>query len=74
MESVETSIDDRLLFTHLYEWRLTMKTGDVKERNLTGTKFSMDFPMINADYIGIKNKYGYTQVADSTASSALRKS
>ncbi|KAK4844297.1 hypothetical protein QYF36_018626 [Acer negundo] len=30
----------------------------------------MDFPMINANYIGIINKYGYTQVADSTASSA----
>ncbi|KAK3227128.1 hypothetical protein Dsin_006990 [Dipteronia sinensis] len=70
IESVDASVDDRLLFTRLYEWRLNMKTGDVQERNLTGTKFSMDFPMIDADYTGIKNKYGYTQVADSTASSA----
>ncbi|KAL5788531.1 hypothetical protein ACOSP7_005480 [Xanthoceras sorbifolium] len=30
----------------------------------------MDFPVINAGYTGIENKYGYTQIADSTASSA----
>ncbi|KAK4836346.1 hypothetical protein QYF36_021750 [Acer negundo] len=30
----------------------------------------MDFPMISVDYTCIKNKYGYTQVADSTASYA----
>ncbi|KAK4833796.1 hypothetical protein QYF36_011295 [Acer negundo] len=70
IESVDASVDDRLLFTRLYDWRLNMKTGDIKERNLTGTKFSKDFPMINADYSGIKNKYGYTQVVDSTASFA----
>ncbi|KAL5858148.1 hypothetical protein ACOSQ3_005606 [Xanthoceras sorbifolium] len=37
---------------------------------LTRTKLSMDFPVINAGYTGIENKYGYTQIADSTASSA----
>ena len=29
----------------------------------------MDFPMINENFTGIKNKYGYTQVVDSIASS-----
>ncbi|KAL5855773.1 hypothetical protein ACOSQ4_005575 [Xanthoceras sorbifolium] len=59
IDSVEASVDDRL-FTRLYEWRLNMKTGEL----------SMDFPVINAGYTGIENKYGYTQIADSTASSA----
>jgi carotenoid cleavage dioxygenase len=46
-----------------------MKTGDVKERYLTRTEFSMNFPMINGDFTGVKNKYGYTQVIDCSASS-----
>ncbi|KAJ7958565.1 carotenoid 9,10(9',10')-cleavage dioxygenase 1-like [Quillaja saponaria] len=57
-------------FSHCYEWRLNMKTGDVKERNLTGTEFSMDFPVINGNFTGLKNKYGYTQVVNSTVSSS----
>lgn len=69
-QSVDTSPDDVPLFSRVYEWRLNMQNGDVKERNLTGTKVSMDFPMINGGYTGIKNKYGYTQIVDSIASSA----
>ena len=53
-----------------YEWRLHMQTGEVRERSLTGTEFSMDFPMINGNFIGIKNRYGYTQVINSIASSS----
>ncbi|XP_050231911.1 carotenoid 9,10(9',10')-cleavage dioxygenase-like [Mercurialis annua] len=53
-----------------YEWRLNMKTGNVEERNLTGTQFSMEFPMINAHYLGLPNYYGYTQVVHVAASSA----
>ncbi|XP_030543072.1 carotenoid 9,10(9',10')-cleavage dioxygenase 1-like [Rhodamnia argentea] len=56
-------------FSCAYEWRLNMKTGKAKERNLTGTKYSMDFPMINSNFAGLKNRYGYTQVVDSSASS-----
>lgn len=56
-------------FSPAYEWRLNMKTGEVKERNLTGTKYSMDFPMISSNFTGLKNRYGYTQVVDSSASS-----
>ncbi|KAH7574260.1 hypothetical protein JRO89_XS03G0272600 [Xanthoceras sorbifolium] len=69
-ENFDARIDDKLLFSCAYEWRLNMQTGEVKERNLTGTEFSMDFPMINGDYTGTKNKYGYTQIVDSNASSA----
>ncbi|KAL9440238.1 hypothetical protein AB3S75_018988 [Citrus x aurantiifolia] len=69
-ESVLTSPDDVPLFSRVYEWRLNMQNGDVKERNLSGNKVSMDFPMINGGYTGIKNKYGYTQIVDSIASSA----
>lgn len=58
------------LFARIYEWRLNMETGDVKERNLTGTDFSMDFPVINEDFTGVRHKYGYTQVLDSMASSS----
>ncbi|XP_004300716.1 PREDICTED: carotenoid 9,10(9',10')-cleavage dioxygenase 1-like [Fragaria vesca subsp. vesca] len=57
------------LFTHLYEWRLNMLTGEVEERNLTGNEYSMDFPFINEHFTGLKHKYGYTQVIDSGASS-----
>lgn len=56
-------------FTHAYEWRLNIKNGDVVERSLTGDEFSMDFPMINEQFTGYRNKYGYSQLVDSTASS-----
>ncbi|XP_059458445.1 carotenoid 9,10(9',10')-cleavage dioxygenase 1-like [Corylus avellana] len=68
-KSIDASTEDGLLFSRCYEWRLHMQTGEVRERNLTGTKFSMDFPIINENFIGVKSRYGYTQVVDSTASS-----
>ncbi|KAJ7958564.1 carotenoid 9,10(9',10')-cleavage dioxygenase 1-like [Quillaja saponaria] len=57
------------LFVHVYEWRLNTANGQVKEKNLTDTSFSMDFPFINGHFTGLKHKYGYTQVIDSMASS-----
>eukprot|EP00258_Populus_trichocarpa_P043518 XP_024459537.1 carotenoid 9,10(9',10')-cleavage dioxygenase 1 [Populus trichocarpa] len=72
VESVDeysSDSEDGSLFSRCCEWRLNMKTGDVKERYLTRTEFSMDFPMINGDFTGVKNKYGYTQVIDCSASS-----
>ncbi|KAF9590614.1 hypothetical protein IFM89_035932 [Coptis chinensis] len=57
------------IFSRIYEWRLNMKTGEVKEKNLTGTSFPLDFPMINEKYTGVKNKYGYAQVVDASACS-----
>ncbi|KAK8553519.1 hypothetical protein V6N13_062321 [Hibiscus sabdariffa] len=75
INSSEGSIDDQvseeeLVFPRPYEWRMNMQTGDVKERNLTGTEFAMDFPFINDAFIGLQNNYGYGQVRDSVASSA----
>ncbi|KAF8036082.1 hypothetical protein BT93_C1928 [Corymbia citriodora subsp. variegata] len=57
------------LLHSMYEWRLNMETGDVKERNLSGTHSSMEFPFINENFIGLKNKFGFAQVVDSVASS-----
>lgn len=69
--SSDRDIDaDGLFFSRCYEWRLNMKTGEVKERNLSGTKYSMDFPMINENHTGIRNKFAYTQIIDTKASSA----
>ncbi|KAL1833222.1 hypothetical protein ACET3Z_002873 [Daucus carota] len=69
--SSDRDIDaDGLFFSRCYEWRLNMKTGEVKERNLSGTKYSMDFPMINENHTGIRNKFAYTQIVDTKASSA----
>ncbi|KAK8991649.1 hypothetical protein V6N11_062652 [Hibiscus sabdariffa] len=68
--SIDEESEDQLIFPRPYEWRLNRKTGDVKERNLTGTEFAMDFPFINEAFIGVQNKYGYSQVRDSVASSA----
>ncbi|KAI7986804.1 hypothetical protein LOK49_LG14G00692 [Camellia lanceoleosa] len=60
-EDDNSSIKDGFLFTCVNEWRLNMETGEVKERNLSGSEFSMDFPMINEGYTGLRCKYGYTQ-------------
>lgn len=65
----ETSLQDTSFFSRAYEWRLNMQTGEVKERNLTGTEHSMDFPMINEKYIGKENNFAYTQTVDLKASS-----
>ncbi|CAL5441554.1 unnamed protein product [Camellia sinensis] len=73
-EDDNNSIKDGFLFTCVHEWRLNMGTGEIKERNLTGTEFSMDFPMINEGYSGLKHRYGYCQVIDSEASSISGKS
>uniref|UniRef100_A0A6N2NHI3 Uncharacterized protein n=1 Tax=Salix viminalis TaxID=40686 RepID=A0A6N2NHI3_SALVM len=47
-----------------------METGEVKERNLTGTPFAMEFPMINPNFNGVKNKFGYTQTVHDSASAS----
>lgn len=45
------------------EWRLNMRTGEVKEKNVI-TKFFMEFPTINEKFIGLRNKFCYLQVVD----------
>ncbi|MED6205394.1 hypothetical protein PIB30_017206 [Stylosanthes scabra] len=62
--------DDPKWFSRCYEWRLNMETGEVNEKYLThGPNQFMDFPVINESFIGIKNKYAYTQVVDPIATS-----
>ncbi|KAG1346704.1 putative Carotenoid 9,10(9',10')-cleavage dioxygenase [Cocos nucifera] len=65
----DNTFEEGYFFSHLYEWRLNMKTGGVTGRYLTGMDFSVDFPMINDHFIGLYNKYAYAQVVDSPASS-----
>ncbi|KAK1370241.1 Carotenoid oxygenase [Heracleum sosnowskyi] len=68
--NTDGEISQGLLFSRCYEWRLNMTTGDVKEKNLTGTEYSMDFPMINENFTGIRNKFAYAQIINTEASSA----
>ncbi|XP_074333175.1 carotenoid 9,10(9',10')-cleavage dioxygenase 1-like isoform X2 [Apium graveolens] len=68
--NVDGEISQGLLFSRCYEWRMNLITGDVKEKSLTGTEYSMDFPMINENFTGIRNKFAYAQVVNTEASSA----
>ncbi|KAF9662257.1 hypothetical protein SADUNF_Sadunf18G0034300 [Salix dunnii] len=69
-QDAKFSTKDELLFSRSYEWRLNMETRVVKERNLTGTPFAMEFPMINPNFNGVKNKFGYTQTVHDSASAS----
>jgi len=47
-----------------------MHTGEVKEKDICGANIIyMDFPVINGNFIGVRNRYAYTQVVDPIASS-----
>ncbi|KAF0901550.1 hypothetical protein E2562_003528 [Oryza meyeriana var. granulata] len=69
-EGFDPSVDGTL-FSRPYEWRLNLKSGTTKEGYLTDEKVAMDFPVINEDFVGVKNKYGYAQVVDSVATSKI---
>ncbi|KAF8733115.1 hypothetical protein HU200_015483 [Digitaria exilis] len=60
---------DGILFSRPYEWRLNLESGRTNEGYVTSEEVAMDFPVINEKFIGIRNKYGYAQVADSLATS-----
>lgn len=62
---------DGVLFSRPYEWRLNMKTGCVKEGYITIPDIAMDFPTINNNFTGKKNKYAYAQVVDSERSANM---
>lgn len=69
----DPSLNDFEWLSQCYEWRLNMQTGEVKEKYLCGDKVVyMDFPMINENFLGVKNSYAYTQVVDPIASSTTR--
>ncbi|OEL12993.1 Carotenoid 9,10(9',10')-cleavage dioxygenase 1, partial [Dichanthelium oligosanthes] len=67
-EDFDPSLDG-ILFSRPYEWRLNLESGTTKEGYLTSEEVAMDFPVINENFIGVRNKYGYTQVVDSVATS-----
>jgi carotenoid cleavage dioxygenase-like enzyme len=52
-------------FFRLYQWRLNLKTKSVSGEYLTGTEFSLEFPIINNQYTGLQHSYAYAQVVDS---------
>lgn len=53
-----------------YQWILNLKTGEAKEKYLVANESPfMDFPFINLRFNGLPNKFGYTQVLDSVATS-----
>ncbi|KAL6655771.1 hypothetical protein ACP70R_006597 [Stipagrostis hirtigluma subsp. patula] len=56
--------------SRLYEWRLNLKTKAVSGEYLTGTEFSLEFPMINNQYTGLRHSYAFTQIVDSLTSSS----
>ncbi|KAL6846362.1 hypothetical protein ACP4OV_023810 [Aristida adscensionis] len=55
-------------FSRLYEWRLNLKTKAVSGQYLTGTEFSLEFPMINNQYTGLHHSYAFTEMVDSLTS------
>lgn len=61
---------DEKLFSRLFEWRLNLKTKTVLGEYLTGTECSLEFPMINNHYTGVRHSYGYAQIVDSLTRSA----
>lgn len=66
----DQSLNDFEWLSRCHEWRLNMQTGEAKEKDLRGAKaVYMDFPMINENFLGVKNRYAYTQVVDHIASS-----
>jgi len=67
-EDFDPSLDGTL-FSRPYEWRLNLENGSVHEGYITSEKVAMDFPVINDKFVGVQNKYGYAQVADSLATS-----
>lgn len=68
-KKIHEEAEDSPFLSRVYEWRLDMVTGEVTERNLTGSDYSMEFPMINHKYSSKKCKCGYTQVLSPMESS-----
>lgn len=63
-KTMKQGINEKL-FSRLYEWRLNLKTKTISGEYLTGTEFSLEFPMINNHYTGVHHSYAYAQIVDS---------
>ncbi|KAG6546179.1 hypothetical protein Mapa_012214 [Marchantia paleacea] len=69
-ETKDPSVDG-VLYEHLHEWRLNLRTGAVVERNITKNKFPLELPKINDKVNGKKYKYVYACSEDLEASKAI---
>ncbi|BBN18630.1 hypothetical protein MPTK1_8g04090 [Marchantia polymorpha subsp. ruderalis] len=69
-ETKDPSVDG-LLYEHLHEWRLNLRTGAVVERNITQNKFPLELPKINDRFNGKKYNYIYACSEDLEASKAV---
>ncbi|TVU32990.1 hypothetical protein EJB05_24758, partial [Eragrostis curvula] len=67
-EDFDSSLDG-ILFSRPYEWRLNLESATTNEGFISSEKIAMDFPVINENFTGIRNSYGYAQVVDSEATS-----
>jgi carotenoid cleavage dioxygenase-like enzyme len=65
--SMKQGTRNEFLF-RLYQWRLNLRTKTVSGGYLTGTEDSLEFPMINNLYTGLRHSYAYAQVVDSLSS------
>ena len=54
----EEGVEVRDQLGQLHEWRFNMRTGDVQSTPID-REFHCDFPRINDDYVGYKNRYTY---------------
>ncbi|ONM54206.1 Carotenoid cleavage dioxygenase [Zea mays] len=52
-------------FFRLYQWRLNLRTRSVSGEYLSGTDYSLEFPIISSQYTGLQHRYAYAQVVDS---------
>ncbi|CAN6217312.1 unnamed protein product [Urochloa humidicola] len=57
-------------FFRLYQWRFNLKTKTASGDFLSGTEDSLEFPMINNMYTGLRHSYAYAQVVNSLTSSS----
>ncbi|KAJ1289263.1 hypothetical protein BS78_02G150900 [Paspalum vaginatum] len=68
-KSMKQGTNDQFFF-RLYQWRLNLKTKSASGEYLTGTEFSLEFPVINNQYTGLQHNYAYAQVVASLTSSS----
>jgi carotenoid cleavage dioxygenase len=70
-DDVKPQAGDRSDLPMLHQWRLNLKTGEVKEKSLDN-KWGCEFARINEDYMGIRNQFTYAaRIAGDTLESGF---
>ncbi|XP_045799566.1 carotenoid 9,10(9',10')-cleavage dioxygenase 1-like [Trifolium pratense] len=72
LDMISENIKDKLenFSNELYEMRFNMKTGKASQKKLSA--FSVDFPRVNENYTGRKQKYVYGTILDSTSTGIIK--